>query len=370
MILSGAFLSKAQTKNPDRDQLLGYYENQRYIEAAAYLQSFYKEDPKDIKSLNQLAYANLMANQLPEAEKFYLKINDLQPKTTPVLFSLAAISTKRGNTAKAKVYYQDILALDSTNFHAYKALAGLSKGDERLSYLKKANLLQPLDADVAVDLSETYYTLKLFGPSSEILETALKADTSNFRLLKIKIPLSLALKKYNDAIQTGQKLLHSGDSSAFVLNNLGESYFFLSDFKNALKCFLKANDQTADQENLVYHIALSYRGLRDYKNAILYLNKSITAGVSPKTASYYGLLGESYEGTGQNNEAIAAYKRGLLFENNGSLYYNLALMYENKLNDKKNAIANYNLYLKNSKEIEQNPKLAAFIKNKIEDLKR
>jgi len=80
-------------------------------------------------------------------------------------------------------------------------------------------------------------------------------------------------------------------------------------------------------------------------------------------------LGDSFENIDKNEQANTAYKRGLLFENNGSLYYNIALVYENKFNDKKNAISYYNQYLKTINPQEQ-PKLITFIKNKVDELKR
>lgn len=369
-------MSVGQTDAPDKDKLLELYQTQRFTEAAQYLQGYYKEDnqdTQDTKVLEQLGYVNLMAGKLSEAENIYLKLYAQQPKNLPVLFNLATINLKRGNEGKAKVYYKEVVAVDSNNFNAYKQLANLSLESsiiEKINYLKKANQLNPINADVVFDLCQLYFKMNFFNKASEILNPALKADTANMQLLKMKIPISLAEKKYKEAVETGQKLLSYGDSSSFVTNNLAKAYFLQFDYKNALTYFLKVKDKGADNEGLLYNIALCYRGLKDYKNAAPYLSKAITEGISPKTASYYGLLGDSFENVKKNEEAITAYKRGLLFENNGSLYYNIALVYENKLNDKKNAIAYYNLYLKNFNEMDKNPKLAAFIKNKVEDLKR
>ncbi|MET3113961.1 tetratricopeptide (TPR) repeat protein [Pedobacter sp. CG_S7] len=358
---------------PDNSLLLEYYQTQHYEDAAKYLQQFYNEDSQDVKILSQLGYANLMAGMLPEAENIYLKLYAQQPLNLPVLFNLATIQEKRGNEQKAKSFYMEIIALDSNNFNAYKQVANLSKENtiaERVKYFKKANELNPKEATVIVDLCKIYFKMNLYNQASEILEPALKADSANRQLLKTKIPISIAAKKYNEAIQTGQKLLSYGDSSIFVMSSLAKNYFSVLDYRNALTYFLKVKDKSVANETLFYNIALTYRGLKDYKNANLYLNNAIKEGISAKTASYYGLLGDSFENINKNEDAISAYRRGLLFENNGSLYYNIALVYENKLNDKKNAIANYNLYLKNFKEIDKSPKLAIFIKNKIEDLKR
>ncbi len=356
----------------DNEKLLEYYQTQKYIDAAQYLQSIYAEDTQDEKEISQLAYANMMAGKLPEAEKNYLKLYEKQPQNLSTLFSLARINIRRGNDEKAKAYYLDILKIDSTNFTVYKQLASLDKGEmskAKIDYLQKANAINPIDPDVVFDLCELYFKLNLFDKASNILQPALTADSTNLQLLKMKMPISMASKKYDDAIQTGEKLLSYGDSSTFVLNNLGKSYFFILDYKNALKNFLTIESKSMDSETLFYSIALSYRGLKDYKNAIPYLEKAIQEGISTKIASYYGLLGDSFEGVSKNTEANVAYKKGLQFENNGSLLYNIALVYETKLSDKKSAIDYYEQYLKTIDPKEQ-PKLIGFIKNKITELKR
>jgi tetratricopeptide (TPR) repeat protein len=356
----------------DNEKLLEYYQTQKYIDAAQYLKTIYAEDTQDEKEISQLAYANMMAGKLPEAEKNYLKLHDKQPQNLPVLFSLANINLRRGNDEKAKAYYMDILKIDSTNFTVYKQLATLNKGElnlAKIGYLKKANEINPIDPDVVFDLCELYFKMNFFDKASNILQPALDADSTNLQLLKMKMPISMANKKYDEAIKTGEKLLSYGDSSTFVLNNLGKSYFFILDYKNALKNFLVIESKSMDSEALYYGIGLSYRGLKDYKNAIPYLEKAIQEGISTKIASYYGLLGDSFEGINKNTEANAAYKKGLQFENNGSLLYNIALVYETKLNDKKNAIDYYEQYLKTINPKEQT-KLIGFIKNKIAELKR
>ncbi|TKC08717.1 tetratricopeptide repeat protein [Pedobacter frigoris] len=366
-------ISDAQnTATLDNEKVLEYYQSQRYAEAAQYLQSIYKDGVDDPKALTQLAYANLMGGKYADAEKYYLKLYTQNPTSLPVLFSLADINTRRGNESKAKSYYQEVIKIDSANFSAYKKLAYLTKEDinnKKISYLLTANRLNPIDADIVFDLCEIYFKTGAFHKLKQTLEPALKADSTNLRLLKIKIPLHVAEKNYPEAIKTGEQILGYGDSSTFVLNNLGKSHFLSLDYQNALKYFLLISDKSADNETLLYNIGMSYRGIKDYKNAIPYLQNAIKEGVSPKIATYYGLLGDSFEMTNKNDDANNAYKKGLQFENNGSLLYNIALVYETKLNDKKNALTYYEQYLKTIDE-KQQPKLIIFIKRKIEELKK
>lgn len=299
-------LAQAQTANNlDAEKLLNYYQAQQYAEAAQYLQSVYS-DSTDVNKLKQLAYANQMAGKLPEATGFY----------------------------------QKVLKIDSNNFNAYKQLAKLDadlQSTSRKQYLLNANQLNPQDAEVAAELADLYFKNNQFNKAEETLSPALAVDSANLLLLNAKMPVSMALKKYPDAISAGKKLLVKSNTPA---------------------------------EHLFFQMALCYRGIKDYKTASSYLQKAIKEGISQKTASYYGLLGDSYESMNQNKEALEVYKKGLQFENNGSLYYNIALLYEDKLNDKKNAISYYSQYLNHIKEPEKQKRHIAFIKNKIEELKR
>lgn len=212
--------------------------------------------------------------------------------------------------------------------------------------------------------------MNFFDKANDVLKPAIAADTANLQLLKMKIPVSISSKNYEDAIATGRKVLSYGDSSTFVLNNLGKVYYLTLDYQNALKSFLMIKQQKVGEgEALSFNIARSYRGLKDYNNAIPYLQKAIKEGVSPLVASYYGLLGDSFENVNKNEDASKAYKKGLDFENDGSLLYNIALVYETKLNDKKNAISYYEQYLKTIDKDKQ-PKLIKFINTKLEELKR
>lgn len=372
-ILISTYAVNGQTATVDKEKLLDYFQTQRYLDAAQYMQSIYTENTKDPKEISQLAYAYLMAGKLTEAEKNYLKLYEAKPEDISSLFSLSNINLRRGNNAKAKGYLSKIVALDSNNFNAYKQIGNIEKEQGEVVTMfknyKMANKLNPTDADVAYELSELYFKLNQFNNSLNVLEPALAADSSNLQLLKMKMPASIASKKYKESIETGEKLMTYGDSSTFVLTNMAKSYFLLLNYQKALDYFLKASVGKEEEEGLLYNISLSYRGIKDYKNAAVYLERTIKAAISKKTSSYYGLLGDSYENIDKNDLANAAYKRGLLFENNGSLYYNIALVYETKLNDKKNAISYYQQYLKTVDPKEQ-AKLVVFIKSKIEELKR
>ena len=351
----------------DKEKLLEFYQSQRYGDAAQYLQSIYPEDIQDVKVLNQMAYCFMMAGKLPEAEKNYLKVINQQPKNIPVLFSLANINLRRGNDASARGFLESIVKLDSTNFNVYKQLAGLYNNEvdsQKVVYLLKANGINPTEADVALDLANAYRKLKNYEPAYQILTKAINADTGHLILQQAKLPIAIQLKKYKEVVTTGEKLL-TGGVDGNVLKDVGMAYFYLKNYEKAIHNFKMMEVIAAQNESSLYYTSLCYRNLNNYKLATEYAKKTIKEGISPYTPNYYLLLGGIYEINNQISSAVEAYKKGLTFGSNGSIYYRLGILYDTKLNQKKSALTNYKLYLKSKPDPIVEKQEITYVKERI-----
>lgn len=375
LFLIGIFLlqtADAQNRTIDAEKLLDFYQNQRYIEAAQYLQSIYPEDTQDVKILNQIAYFNLMAGKLPEAEKSYLKIYAQQPTYLPVLFSLSSINVRKGQNTKAKNFLKNIIQLDSNNFKAYKQLADLTVDSLQLkvTYLNKANRLNATDPIVAYDLAQAYKTLGLFQPAYDILKTAIVADTSNLFLLEAQLPIANELKKYDEVIAVGEKLLQN-EIEVNVVKDVGKAYFFLKNYQKCLLLYQMLEKMDKQTEATLYYMTICYRELKKYDLAATYAKKTIEEGISVNTVNYYATLGAIYEANNQTNNAIAAYKKALTFNKpSASLYYRLGLVYDLKLKQSKNALTYYNLYLKSKPDVDKEKEQIEYTKSRIIELKK
>lgn len=353
--------------NYDKEKLLEFYQSQRYADAAQYLQTIYPEDTQDSKALNQIAYCFMMAGKLPEAEKNYLKLIIQQPNSLPVLFSLANINLRRGNDLKARAYLEDIVKLDSTNFNAFKQLAGLYTKDvdsQKIVYLVKANQINPTEADVALDLANAYRKLKNYEPAYQILSKAIEADTGHLILQQAKLPIAIQLKKYKEVISTGEKLLIDG-ADGNVVKDVGMAYYYLKNYEKAISYFKMLELIGAQNENSLYYTSLCYRNLSNYKLASEYAKKTIEEGISPNISSYYLLLGGIYELNNLSTSAIKSYKKGLTFSSNADIYYRMGLVYDLKLNQKKSALSYYNLYLKSKPDVAADKEQIDYTKNRV-----
>ncbi|WP_158795231.1 tetratricopeptide repeat protein [Pedobacter sp. L105] len=374
LILSCSLTALAQSNViPDQEKLLEFYQTQHYTEAAAYLQTIYSSETTNPKEMAQLAYTNMMAGNLPLAESYYLKLYQAQPNSLSVLFSLAGISHRRGDDDKAKSYYQEIIKTDSMNFNVYKQLASMVPNPadpEKIFYLKKANSINPTNPDIAFDLANGLNLSKKNDSAYVVLQPALTADSTNILLLKAKLPICIALQKLDEALVTGEKLLAAGDSSTYVLNNMGKAYLATKQYEKSLR-FFKIIEGMGDQnESTLYYTAVCYRELKDYPNAADYFKQSIKEAISPYVSKYYKDLGEIYEKTTQIANADRSYQKSLEFENNGEVYYNLGLLNEFKLNHKKTATLYYKKFLQSKPDTGKYKEVIVYVKDRIISLQK
>jgi tetratricopeptide (TPR) repeat protein len=354
------------------EQLIDDYQTQRYSEAVTLLKTNYPEPVTDIKILSSMAYASQMAGMLPDAEKYYQRIYDLDSSNYHVLFNLGNLNVRKGNDQKAKGYFEKFLQKDSTNFTVYKDLAeiGLNDGDTKVTtkYLEKANKLQPTDADVASELSGFYIEAKRFSDAETILDVAIDADKENIYLLQGFVKLKYTENKFKDVIEYGEKLFQLGDNATFVRNKVGEAYYYTGKFDCGIET-LMAIQPAMQTEVSYYYIAECYKGLKNQTKAIEYFNKAIEAGLSPNIDSYYSEIGDSYTKLDKNNKALAAYQKSLQFDEKPMTYYLMADIYDTNLKNKASAIKYYKRFLASSHSAKQS-KYATYAKSRIEALSR
>lgn len=362
-------LCNAQQNSLDKEKLLEFYQTQRYAEAATYLNSIYPAETADVKALSQIAYFNMMAGKLVDAEKNYQKINELQPQQIPVLFSLANINSRRGKTKNAADYLQQIVKLDSNNFNAFKRLADYTDSIPlKLQYLQRANKLNATEADVAFDLARVYRNTKRNQAAYDVLKIAIAADTSNLILQQALLPVANLLDKYNEVVVAGEKLMKNG-TDANVVKDVAKAYFFLKNYKKAISLYQMLEKSGMQNEGTLYFTALCYRELKNHEMAIAYAKRTIEEGISANTSAYYNMLGGIYDEKQQLTSAINAYKKGLSYSNNKNIQYRLGLLYDLKLKQNKSAMTYYNQFLKNKELNEEDKAQVDYIKARMEEFK-
>lgn len=370
LLLSFFLFAQSQTIL-DREKLFDLYQSQKYGEAANYLKSIYGDNNEDFKIITQIGYCYIMDGNNIEAEKYYTKAYQLQPLSLPVLFSLAKLNAKRGNSAKAKFYYNEVVKIDSNNFTVYKQLANLynsNKDSLKLVYLLKANNLNPKDGDIAFDLADCYLSFQEKEKAYKVLNIAIEADTGNVFLQKAILPVANGLKKYNEVILSGERILKA-DNDPNVIKDVARAYYYTKNYLKSINLFKLLELSNMQNEATLYLTALSYRAIQNYPMATIYTKRTITEGISTNTAEYYALLGIVYQECNKITLANAAYRKGLEFKAAPNIYYRLGILYDTKLMQPKNARKYYNLYLKSKPDIKDNKEEIEFAKSRMDLLK-
>ncbi|MDT3405626.1 tetratricopeptide repeat protein [Mucilaginibacter terrae] len=348
LTLLSLLIGRAYSQTINETQLLEYYQNQKFLEAANYLRGAYIEPVTDITALSRLAYASQMAGKLSDAENYYQRLFNIDSTKLSVINSLAGINLRRSNYKKANDYYQRIIKVDSTNFYVYSQLARICTftGDS-IGYVKalvKANQLNPEDADVASDLSNDYVSHKKFNEAENVLNKAIAADSQNVVLLQSLLRLTHAQSKWPEAIKTGMQLLQLGDGSFPTSMKLGQAYYKVKNYTCCLEV-LAAMPGIQQNETSFYYMGLSYKALKKYSKALDCLDKAVNDGISSGVATYYGEIAGTYQETQRFKKAEINYQKGLQFAERPLLLYSLATLYDSDLKDKAKAVKYYKKYL-------------------------
>jgi tetratricopeptide (TPR) repeat protein len=83
--------------------------------------------------------------------------------------------------------------------------------------------------------------------------------------------------------------------------------------------------------------------LKDYNQAIVWLNNTLSQAISGNAASYYGEIADNNERKGAYKNAVLAYQKGLQFREDPAIYTAMADLYGTQLKDKATAAKYYKM---------------------------
>jgi tetratricopeptide (TPR) repeat protein len=362
----------AQQYNVNDAVLIDMYQNQHYAEAAEYLKQNCPEPITNTKILSRLAYTYQMSGKALIAESYYVRIYNQDTTNVPVLLNLALINSNRENKPKAIMYYVKAGAVDNKNFQVYKQLGRLymETVDTANAYknLSKANIINPEDPDVACDLSGLLISTKRIKQAEIILTRALAADSTNLFLLRSVAKLMYDTNRYKETITTCTKLIELGDKSVQVINKLGSSYYMLKNHECCIESFALMAE-VYQTERTYYLIAMSYKGLKRYRETLDYLGRTLKQAISPNMDVYYNEIGDVNDTIKSYKNAISAYQKSIFFKDHDAIYYTMASIYDKNLKDKKNAVKYYKKYLESKLPAKQQEYIT-YVQSRLAELKK
>ena len=351
-------VAHAQQARPDNGKLLELYQAQQYRAAANYLRSFYGDTITDPVILDRMGYCYRMAGDYDQAEPYYLRRYALDSTDVPTLLNLAGLYVQRGRYTSATDYYRRVVAIDSNHVAAYRALAGISQRGGDLStaygYLLRANGLQPTHSEIAYELSQLCMTLERYGQADTVLQVALESDPEHELLLFGKMKVAEKLTHYPEVVTLGEQLLAKGDDSRQVLSLLARGYFHTDRFTVCEETYNRIIDMYQQLGEIdYYYLAMAYKALKRYREGLESMDKVLELAISPNTAFYYGRKADLHDLANQPSAAVKSYLRSFQFDVVPLHYYSMAVVYDRKPSDSRNALRYFKRYIEQERPAEE-----------------
>lgn len=336
--------------------MAGFYSNLRdYAKASEYYQKAIDLDPKYAPAYNQLAYNQLYAENLPEAEKAIKKYVRLKPKEPNPYDSFAEILMKEGKFEESIENYRKALELNPDFNSAYVGIATncilLNKPEEARKEMQ--TLLDRAKMDGAKQtaiytIANSYIDEGNYPKALETMQQSFEISLKNKDILSQSFDLSRMgdilrvagkLKEAENSYMKGFQIVRQSDLSAEIkkdaeqdlFNSQAELALKKGDLKTAKSCADKILAYAESKQNpgrlrsfhfLTGRIALAKK---QYDNALSEFRQA------NQTAPYVlRRMAEAYEGKGDKAKARECWDKTAHYNANDAIY-----MFERKLALKK-----------------------------------
>ncbi len=355
-------------------RLVQYFQSQQYEKAVRYLQLMINPDTADSRYLSLLGYSYYMSNQLGEASGCFERLLKSDSANSGALYYLGTINASKGNYPSAIKYFCRLVETKPGQANYYKKLAELFQktGNEAASgwYYKLSYQINPNDPEVTAGLAINWINQELYQKADSILDRALQKDSLQARLLILRIRSAYEQEDYSLVFPLANKLkaMHFFSQKPFLMTAI--SYF---NIKNYDSCIATCNYLILNKsgtQTVLYLKALSYKALKQYKNALSSLNACIHMALDEAADNYFSTKGEVFILMHQPSRALKQYDTAYYIFRKPVQLYNKARIYDGQFENYKAALRYYRRYLKHQKAPKSGneKEITAFVKKRVKQL--
>ena len=158
----------------------------------------------------------LVQNKTAEAEQQFRQALAVNPKHAPSLLALASLQLRGGQTAQAEQTYRQIAALPEKQYRSVHAqfLFQSGKQAEAVAELEKLFAADTEDRNLRSELVRAYLVLNRVADAEKVLTAALKKNALDTQALLQRSRIYLGSKKFNEAQNDLNQVLHYQSQSA------------------------------------------------------------------------------------------------------------------------------------------------------------
>jgi len=252
--------------------------------------------------------------------------------------------------------YNRFLKNDSTNcvYLDKMGFTYLRKGDFQIAtdLYNKSLSINNENLTAIKNLSYLYALTISTDTAIQIISRGIEIDSSDIDLYIRRAQLYY-LKSYTKrALDDYLVILASGDSSKLYLKRAGICYSYNLQPREALGYLLEAYKADSSDYETCSYLGQCYNRIKNLERSIYYYNRviKILTPVERQLGLSLVLLGDSYYYSGKYQDAIASYLEAQDKWPDPENYMKIANAYDEKFNNRKNAINYYQKFLDNLKD--------------------
>ena len=280
--------------------------------------------------LNYVKRAFDLKNQknYKHAVEMFYKALSLEPNNYEILYQLGEIYFLMGNYSRAIQYPEQILSENEYDINALNLINKIYLAQNNIRAVRqtaeKLFQLNPDDHNLT-NLVKIYADIDILSELEPYKEKILKNQYCLYEYAKYHQKIC----DFDNAIKYINLALDINKSNENYLILKGKILYDMGKLSDAKEIFNNYDYNTSNPE------ILNYKGLfelddKNYIEAVKYFSKAIS--IDGKNPKYYYNLGNAYFLNGWSNEAIAAYKKAIIFSPDNLDYrYSLAYLYISNL---------------------------------------
>lgn len=340
-----------------------------YEEAILELKSF---EPKTEAVFVRLAKANEASGDWDTALEYYHKILVQNPNRVLTAINYGELLQKVGDIKAADSLFTNLSIAYPKNASFQYRLGEIkeSKGDSiSIELFRKAITLDATHQQALFKVAKYELAHSNYPLAKKFAKMGLEKNPKNVSLLSILAQTYYNQQYYRAAMEQFEKIVALGKGNEFVYNKLGMCYYRSFQYEEAIENFkecLKFEDRNSETH---YNLGKLYAIIGDFQKSEIELLMAILIKKQPVDAEFLSLA-LTYKGL-EDYKNMLKYTEAALEENpdNERALYEKAIAADNYFKDITSKIQYYQNYV-NSYSKNGNPSLIELAQSRISDLKK
>ena len=343
-------------------------ENFQFDPALERLTSCYRYDSENQDYLLKIAYCHQQMGRYRDAKLYYGEVLKVDSNQLRAINALASIATRQANHRQAQIYFQQLISIDSTNGYYFKQAAynAVRRGailDAAHLFLEALNR-NPEDMESIDQLADIYIALDDLKSAQQIVDNGLNLDQKNLKLLYNRARIYQKQQNHEGVVETLRSTLEQGDTTDYYQMMIGVAFLRLDSLDQGIFHLEQVVNREKADDKTYHYLGLGYFRKDSIGRSKSYFELAIAAGTAPRMYAYQGDLGLLYDKKKQLRKAIEHYKKSVEARPVPEYIFHLAHASDRYYKDKRIALERYQEYFRT-----EDKKYRNFTAQRIEQLK-